>query len=66
MVVRMLQVVPHGEVPSGLSLPPTFRSVTQSEPFFLEVIFAGETRDCIRSLFTCALIYYNLREFEAS
>lgn len=37
VIVRMIQVVPAGETPSQVSLPPTFRGITQTEPFQLEV-----------------------------
>lgn len=37
VIVRMIQVVPAGETPTQVSLPPTFRGITQTEPFQLEV-----------------------------
>ena len=37
VIVRIIHVVPKGETPVQVSLPPTFRGITQTEPFQLEV-----------------------------
>ncbi|CAN0544956.1 unnamed protein product, partial [Ectocarpus sp. 12 AP-2014] len=37
VVARIIHVVPAGEQPTQVALPPTFRGITQVEPFQLEV-----------------------------
>lgn len=44
VVARIIHVVPAGEQPTQVALPPTFRGITQMEPFQLEVRVRGA--DC--------------------